>query len=86
MGRKERARRAARSQGKGPDAASLWVADDGVHALVPGPQPSSGLLERLSHRFRENLRGSPLWDEMVKELGKERAEELLQQCRAESRR
>jgi hypothetical protein len=35
--------------------------------------------------FQEKLRHSPLWDELVKQYGAEKAEEILQGCRAELR-
>lgn len=42
-------------------------------------------LDQLSKAYQEQLRNSPLWDEMLREFGPEKAEQLLLQCRAERR-
>jgi hypothetical protein len=46
-----------------------WMEDDGLHFMAPGPAPTPELMD----------------DEMVKELGEEKAEQLLSQCRAQER-
>ena len=81
MGREARARR--RRTGT-PTAAAIpaWLDKDGLHALVPGTEPSEADLDEMSRRYQENIRRSPLWDQMVKQFGEKKAEELLRQCRA----
>ena len=60
----------------------MWMEDDGIHTLTPGNPPSPQELELMSLRFQQEIRKSPMWDEMVKKFGKEKAEELLKQCQA----
>jgi hypothetical protein len=62
--------------------AAAWLADDGCHLLLPGI-PSPELLDEISRNFQEQLRRSPLWKELVQQYGPERAEQILQQCRAQ---
>jgi hypothetical protein len=56
-----------------------------MHALVPGEPPSEAELEEMSRVYQQKIRRSPLWKQMVKEYGKEKAEEVLLQFRAASR-
>ena len=44
---------------------------------------SSDYSKRLTENFQKELRGSELWDQMVKEFGEKRAEEILRECKAE---
>lgn len=62
-----------------------WLDDDGFHAFAPGPPPSPEALEEATRFYQQAIRDSPLWDEMVKRFGKEKAEELLLQCRVDVR-
>jgi len=39
----------------------------------------------MTQLYQEQIRNSPLWDEMVREFGPEKAEELLREFRAELR-
>ena len=39
--------------------------------------------DRLSANFQRELRNSELWDQMVAEFGKKRAQEILRECKAE---
>jgi hypothetical protein len=39
--------------------------------------------ELLTKNFQEELRNSPIWDEMVAEYGEQRAEKILKQCKGE---
>jgi hypothetical protein len=54
-----------------------WIDEDGLHALLPGTKPDPQMMEELTRRYQEHIRRSPLWDEMVREFGLERAEQLL---------
>ena len=49
----------------------------------PGKSFSSDFSQRLTENFQKELRGSELWDQMVKEFGEKRAEEILRDCKAE---
>ena len=57
-----------------------WVQDGELEALVPGVAPEPAELAEFDRRWREKLRASPLWPQMVAQFGPERAEQLLQQC------
>lgn len=61
--------------------AFAWHEDDGFHMLTPGIPPSPALLEQMTKVYREKVKNSPLWDEMVIKFGEQRAEELLKQFR-----
>ena len=39
--------------------------------------------DRLTANFQKEIRKSELWDKMVAEFGKKRAEEILRECKAE---
>lgn len=62
-----------------------WLDEDGFHMIAPGAQPSEEQLEQMTKVYQNQIRNSPMWDEMVKKFGKDKAEELLKQCRAELR-
>lgn len=63
----------------------MWLGDDGVHLAVPADQLLPEELERLTDLWREKLRNSPVWDQVVEQFGPEKAEEILRNCRAELR-
>jgi len=65
-----------------PRPALTWMGDEGIHLVAPGSPLSSAQLEEMTRTFQEGIRNSPMWDEMVRRFGKEKAEELLLQCRA----
>jgi len=50
-------------------------------------QSGKGILSDFSQLLTENFQGelreSELWDQMVKEFGEKRAEEILRECKAE---
>ena len=50
-------------------------------------QSGKGILsdfsQLLTENFQSELRESELWDQMVKEFGEKRAEEILRECKAE---
>ena len=80
-------RRKRKSQSHGPPKllGEAWIDQDGVHTLLPGTPPDQQALQRMTGVYQEQIRKSPLWDEMVREFGRQKAEELLKQCRAELR-
>ena len=65
--------------------AFAWTDHDGLHALVPGESPSPESLHEMSRRYREQIRRSPLWEQMVAQFGAEEAERLLSKFRVELR-
>ncbi len=40
---------------------------------------------KLTKSFQNNIKKSPMWKEIVKEFGKEKALELLKECKADLR-
>ena len=79
----KRARRHRDAAGSQAPPLEPWLAEDGVHMLVPGV-PTPELLEELSRKFQGQIRHSPLGRELIQRYGPERAEQILQQCRAQS--
>jgi len=63
-------------------AVPMWMDEQGMHAMLPGTADAE-TYERLTELYQQNIRNSPMWDEMVREFGLEKAEALLKQCRAE---
>ena len=49
----------------------------GLHAIIPEDSPAD--IEALEKGYQENIRNSPIFDEMVKKFGKKKAEELLKE-------
>lgn len=39
--------------------------------------------EKLTANFQKELRNSEIWDQMVAEFGKEKAEQILRECKAD---
>jgi hypothetical protein len=52
---------------------------------VPCRPPTPEMLEQMSRVYQEKIRKSPLWKQMVKQYGQEKAEELLKAFRVELR-
>jgi hypothetical protein len=65
--------------------ANPWLRSDGLHALVSGSTPSPKMLDDVTRRYQQEIRNSPLWDEMVREFGEEEAERILMEFRVEIR-
>ena len=64
-------------------SAAPWLDEDGLHMLVPGDTPSAALLDELTLKYQQNIRNSPLWDEIVRRFGSEEAERILKQFRVD---
>ena len=58
-----------------------WVDKDAVHFVAPGTPPSPEQLKKMTEEYQRQIRNSPIWDEMIRKFGKEKAEELLKQYR-----
>lgn len=65
-----------------PEPLPMWMDEQGMHAIVPG-SPDADTFERMTELYQQNIRNSPMWDEMVRQFGIEKAERLLKQCRAQ---
>jgi hypothetical protein len=59
----------------------FWTDNGEMHGLIPGERPSEAQIEMMTRKYQEEIRKSPIWDEMVREYGKDKAEELLKECR-----
>ena len=81
MSKKNRKKRKQKQSDNNSFPSHMWMEDDGIHVLSPEPFSAQDL-ELMSLRFQEKIRNSPMWDEMVKEFGKEEAEKILKKCRA----
>ena len=60
----------------------MWPSEEGVQALVPGEPPSASELAALSAAYQQRIRESPLWDAMIKEIGEQKAAEMLKEFKA----
>lgn len=68
-----------------PEGGVSWMERDGVHALLPGEKPSELQLQKMTEAYQRELRKSPLFKQWVKQYGKQKAVEMLKECRAELR-
>ena len=58
---------------------SSWMDQDGLHLVAPGSPLTQEALERMAQAYQKRIRASAMWKDMVREYGKEKAEELLKQ-------
>jgi len=56
---------------------ATWMDEEGMHVVGKGRRLSQEEQERMTKEYQRRIRKSPLWDRMVKEYGKEQAEEML---------
>jgi len=85
MGKRKRKRRRKGSGGSPAGEASTWLDGDGLHVAGPGAAPDAATLEEMTRAYQDKIRKSPLWGQMVREYGEEKAAELLAQFRVEAR-
>jgi hypothetical protein len=62
-----------------------WMQEDEIHAFIPGKPLSGEMIAAINREFQNQLRKSPLWQQMVERFGEEEAEELLTECRMQLR-
>ena len=65
--------------------AIMYGDNEGVHVVGKGNKPSKAELENMTKKYQENIKKSPLWDEMVKEYGQEKAEQMLKEFKVKTR-
>ena len=65
----------------GRQVAHSWLDQDGFHFFGPGKPPTTEEYEEMTRAYREKIRNSPLWTDMVRQFGKKKAEELLLECK-----
>lgn len=84
MGKKSRKKKSKRKLLKDnltePAGTMSWQDAEGVHFVSPGLPPTPEKIAEMTKEYQNQIRKSPLWDEMVKQFGIEKAEELLKQC------
>jgi hypothetical protein len=56
-----------------------WMGPDGMHVVAPGGPLTQEDLESMTQTYQKQIRQSPMWKQMVKEFGKEKAEEILKE-------
>jgi hypothetical protein len=78
---KNRKKKERRDKGNGNLPIYSWQDKEGLHGLIPGERPSDEQVEEMTLQYQENIRKSPYWKKIVKMVGREKAEELLNECR-----
>lgn len=78
---KNRKKKERRDKGNGNPPIYSWQDKDGFHGLIPGERPTDEQVEEMTLQYQENIRKSPYWGQIVKMVGKGKAEELLKECR-----
>jgi hypothetical protein len=91
MGRKSRLKKLRRdnrekfSSDFNPDQLPMWQDMEGLHAITPGHPPSEEKLAEMTAVYQKNIRNSEIFTLMVKQFGKEKAEEMLKEFKVEIR-
>jgi hypothetical protein len=57
-----------------------WADNDGLHFVGQGAPPTSEDYKEMTKTYQAKIRNSPMWDQWVKQFGKEKAEEMLKEC------
>ncbi len=65
------------------DSPVTWADKDGLHVIAEGEKPTPSEIEKMTKEYQNQIRNSPMWDDMVSEYGLEKAEELLKEFKAE---
>jgi hypothetical protein len=65
-----------------PPSQPVWMADDGMHALIPDEGQDLDLAS-MPRTYQEKIRHSPLWNTMVAEYGEAKAERMLKDFKVE---
>lgn len=66
-----------------PTSPMTWADEEGIHVISKSVKPTNVEIEQMTIDYQNQVRKSPLWDEMINEFGKEKAEELLKEFKAE---
>lgn len=80
--RKKRERRQAKQNDRNISSGRpmTWQDEEGLHFVSPGSAPSPEQVAAMTNEYQNQIRNSPLWDEMVNQFGLKKAEELLKEC------
>lgn len=84
MGKKSRLKRERKERGVEHAEPSMWLDEDGIHVIGVGQPP--GVLETaaMSEAYQQQIRNSPLWEEMVKAFGEQKAADMLKEFRVKT--
>ena len=91
MGRKSRIKKLKRGnklnnqQNINPEQLPVWQDAEGLHTIMPGESPSEEKLAEMTADYQKNIRNSEIFTLMVKQFGKEKAEEMLREFKVELR-
>lgn len=68
---------------KTQNSPATWTDKEGVHVIAEGEIPTPSEIEQMTKKYQNQIRNSPMWDDLVSEYGLEKAEELLKEFKAE---
>jgi len=70
-----------------PDStqSATWIDEGGIHIVGKGVRPTKEEREEMTKEYQKRVKKSPLWEMLVQAHGKDKAEEILQDFRVESR-
>jgi hypothetical protein len=77
MGKKSRLKKLRRDGVA--DGPLMWNSEEGVHALELGQPPMATQVAAMTTAYQERIRKSPLWNQIVKEFGEQKAAEMLKE-------
>jgi hypothetical protein len=55
------------------------MAPDGVHVVAPGGPLTPAEWDHMTRTYQQHIRNSPMWQQMVQEFGRAKAEDLLKE-------
>ena len=64
---------------------ATWIDGRGVHVMILDAAMKARLVRSLTDEDRHAIRSSPMWKEVIRELGKAKAEQALKKIRGEVR-
>lgn len=60
-----------------------WSDGENTRIILKGEKPTQDELDKLTREYQKQIKASPFWDDMVKQYGEEKAEEILSTFKAE---
>jgi hypothetical protein len=79
MGKKSRLKRERKEVRVEHANVAMWMDDHGTHAIGVGQPPGVLEIAAMTEAYQQRIRNSPLWDQMVKEFGEQKATEMLKE-------
>ncbi len=56
--------------------------EEGLHVIRKGEKPTPSEIENMTKEYQNQIRNSPIWNEMVSKYGLTKAENLLKEFKA----